>query len=77
MNEPSKSIRDYFKPTSLAWWGGVFMLVIGSLSAEAVTLPGLAAVTEIAGVLAGDTSPALLIGTGLSFIGVRAKLSRQ
>lgn len=72
-----KQISDYFKPTSLTWWGGVLMLLVGSLGAENLNFPGLSAVTEILGALAGDASPALLIGNGLAFIGVRAKMDRK
>lgn len=72
-----KKMSDYIQPTSLTWWGGVFMVTVGALSAESVSLPGLSAVTEITGALAGDTSPATLIGSGLAFIGVRAKLERS
>lgn len=72
-----KQISDYFKPTSLTWWGGIFMVLIGTLGAESISFPGLSAVTEIVGALAGDVSPAILIGNGLAFIGVRAKMGRS
>lgn len=70
-------LNEYIKPTSVTWWCGVFMLLVGSLGAERVDFPGLSAVTEILGALAGDASPALLIGNGLAFIGVRAKMDRK
>ncbi len=72
-----RKLKDYIKPKSLTWWGGVLMLLVGSLGVENISFPGLSAVTEILGALAGDASPALLIGNGLAFIGVRARMGRK
>lgn len=80
----------YFRPTSLSWWAGVFLIFVGV--AQAAGWPpapvdgseGLSGVldaltvvlTSLTG-LAGDGSPAYLIGTGMGIIGIRDAIKRE
>jgi hypothetical protein len=79
----------YIRPTSLSWWAGVFLIVLGAL--EAAGLPSqwaagsegregalealMAVLTSLTG--ADGASPAALISLGLATIGIRDAIKRQ
>lgn len=79
----------YIRPTSLSWWAGVFLIVLGALEAAGLpsqwaagsegregALEALKAVlTSLMG--ADGASPAALIGLGLATIGIRDAIKRQ
>lgn len=72
-----KRITQYFQPTSLTWWAGVFAL---ALAFAQIMWPESARVEGIGNILAqltgnGDASPAGLITMGLGLIGIRRKLT--
>lgn len=69
----------YFRPHSLTWWSGVFVLVIGL---AALAMPESYQVSQIGALVAllaggADASPAALIALGLGLIGIRDVIERR
>lgn len=77
----------YFRPKSVTWWAGVFSISLGVLmilTQNFYVLPDdwdaiLPEVAKIIVTLLGgyDTSPGMLIATGMGLIGIRDKLERM
>lgn len=81
----------YFRPRSLTWWAGVFLIAMGILQAAgwpsawvegADGLTGVlaaltGALTAILGGPGADVAPAALIGLGAGLIGLRDAMVRD
>lgn len=69
----------YFRPRSMTWWSGLFSIALGVamiVTQDIYILPEVA--TVVVTLLGGyDTSPGMLIATGIGLIGIRDKLERM
>jgi hypothetical protein len=76
MADQAKGILDYFKPRSLTFWSGAFLIVTGVLEATGKSIPGLTAyVGPIVDAYFGTTGAAAKISLGLGLIGLRRRLT--
>jgi len=72
--------KSYVNITSLAWWGGIFAIVLGVLG---IVMPESYAVTEVGKLVmlliggSEHSSPGMMIAFGMGVIGIRAKLERK
>lgn len=74
----------YFRPFSITWQAGMFMIIIGVWLMFRPDLPWLQGIATLISMLAGineetgaTPAPALLIGNGVAMIGMRDKLERM
>lgn len=72
-------LKSYFKPTSLAWWGGIGMISFGTSLALGYDQHGVGTFAEVLATLSGGghMAPAGYILLGLSIIGIRGKQERD
>jgi hypothetical protein len=66
-------MRKYFKPSSVTWWSGVALIVMGgALGLDAGYDIGPAA--DVLRALTGGIGPSVLLAQGAGLIGIRGAL---
>lgn len=77
MNYFMSKLSTYFNFTSLSWWSGVGLIVLGTMEILGYTGTWINAGNQLALEVAGmSMTGAGKIVFGLGFVGIRAKLSR-
>jgi len=67
-----KKIKEYWRPTSLTFWGGALLIVSGALEATGNALPGLSEwIRPLVDGYAGGGGATAKIAMGMGLIGIR------
>lgn len=69
-------VMEYIKPKSLTFWAGVLSIGSGVLLGVHDANPIGWGADALVNIIGRDTSPAMLVTTGLGLIGIRRKLGR-
>ncbi|KZX98054.1 MULTISPECIES: hypothetical protein [unclassified Sulfitobacter] len=67
-------MREYIKPRSLTFWAGLISIACGVLLGIHEANPLGWGPDALINMIGTDTSPAMLVTTGLGLIGIRRKL---
>jgi hypothetical protein len=67
--------KEYYRPKSLAFWGGVILIASGVIQAAGETIPGLSVwVRPLIDAYFGAMGPVAKISLGMGILGIRRRL---